>query len=316
MRTSQYLVLGVATLLLTWRVPCPSPAAADEGPVVEVGDLRPTAADLKAEFAYLPPPVLQRLRNDDNAARIFAVDWYARALFAKAAKEDGLLAKSPGLVAAATSRERDLIATQYLRQTEGEFRVTNEEAEQFRKMEPEVCREPGRVHFARIGVITGKKAASDEAELAGKRFADIQKRIAAGEDFGKIADEASDYSSKAAGGDMGWMEIEKVRESPHGEAILKLAVGEVSQPLDTGQGKVVYKILAREDAHDLPAAECRERVDKLLTQKYRKETFLRRVDELAARFKASLNLDAFIAAVRAVPLQEGWERTYQSEEVW
>jgi hypothetical protein len=312
MRTGRYLVLAVAALL-TWHAK-PVSARAGDGPVVEVGDLKPSAAQLTAEFAYLPPPVLQRLKSDDNSARIFAVEWYARALFTKAAQEDGFLKKHPGLESAAASRERDLIAGQFMRETAGDFRASDEEVAQYRKMDPEICRAPGRLRLARVGVITGKNALPAEAELAHKRFAEIEKSLGAGEDFGKVADEKSDYTAKAGGGDMGYVEIDKVRESPQGDALLKLTVGQISPALDTGQGKVIYKLIEREDSRELPAEECREKVDQVLSGKFRNDLFLRRVDELAARFKAKMDLDAFIAAVRAVPLKEGWERTWRAED--
>jgi len=314
MRTGGQLVLGAAALIFAWQMPRLS-GGADQAPVVEVGDLRVVASELTAEFAYLPPPLLQRLKADDNSARIFAVDWYSRVLFAKAAQDDGFLAQNPGLGAAAAARERDMIAAHYIHKTATEqFHVTDEEVDQYRRMNADFCRAPARYRIARVGVVIGRNASPGEIDLANQRFAEIEKRLAAGDDFAQVADERSDYTAKAKGGDMGWLEVTRILESPHGEVIAKLSVGERTPAIDTGQGKVVYKMIEREEARDIPSAECRGKVEQVLNEKYRKEIFLRRVDELAARFKSSMNIDAFIKAVRAVPLAEGWERTWRPED--
>src|SRR5690606_15317123 len=104
---------------------------------------------LTAEFSYLPPPTLQRLKTDDNAARIFAVDWYARAMLARAAKEDGFLDKNPGLAAHAAAEQREVIAKEYLRATvEKDLIPTPEEVEQFKTLNPELCKAPARYRIA------------------------------------------------------------------------------------------------------------------------------------------------------------------------
>jgi hypothetical protein len=320
MRIGKQLALGLVSLAATWQLSdvvavAEEAASTPASPVVKVGDLQVTARELTAEFAYLPPPVLYRLKTDDNSARIFAVDWYARALLVKAAEADGYLAKHPGLVATAASRERELIAKQYLRDTIAEeYKPTDAELEQYRSLHPELCQVPGRYRVARVGVIIGRSASPQEIELANQRFAEIEKRLAAGEDFGKVADEKSDYVAKGPGGDMGWVPEDKIRESQHGEAILQLAVGQSTPSLDTGQGKVVYKLLEKEETRQLPLAECRPKLEQAMNAQYRKDLYLQRIDQLAARFGASMNLDAFIAAVRAVDLPEGWERTWQPED--
>ncbi|MEW6268357.1 MAG: peptidylprolyl isomerase [Thermodesulfobacteriota bacterium] len=319
MRIGKQLLWGLVSTAAAWQLLDVAARAQDAAtppaaPVVEIGDFKVTAPQLTAEFAFLPPPVLQRLKVDDNAARIFAVDWYARAMLARAAKEDGFLAKHPGLVAAAASSEREVIAKEYLRATtEQELRATEQDVEQYKKLNPELCRLMGRYRIARVGVVVGRNASPQELKLASERFAEIEKRLAAGEDFAKVADETSDYSARGSGGDMGWIEEDKVRQSPHGEAILKLGVGDKTPAIDTGQGKVIYRLLEKTEAGELPVAECRPKVEQALRQQYTKDLLLRRIDELAARFGAKMNLDAFIAAVRAVDLPEGWERTWQPE---
>ncbi|MGU3536511.1 peptidylprolyl isomerase [Methylobacterium sp. A54F] len=70
----------------------------------------------------------------------------------------------------------------------------------------------------------------------------IAARIKGGEDFAKVAAEASkDPGSKAEGGDLGWFTKERM-VAPFAEAAFKLPVGQVSDPVKTQFGWHVIKV--------------------------------------------------------------------------
>jgi parvulin-like peptidyl-prolyl isomerase len=128
----------------------------------------------------------------------------------------------------------------------------------------------------------------------------MQARIKAGDSFGTIADEMSDLPSKEGGGDVGWIDEKDLGEEEGAETIRKLAIGETSQPIRTRRGWEIFKVVERETGKTKPLADCRSDIVNLINTQYRKAATQTRSDELARRYNASLNLDAFLAALAAV----------------
>ena len=56
-----------------------------------------------------------------------------------------------------------------------------------------------------------------------------------------------------------------------------------------------------EEAGTLSFENCRARLERAIARNYRNDVRRRRVNELAEKYNASLNLDAFITVVRAIP---------------
>jgi parvulin-like peptidyl-prolyl isomerase len=96
--------------------------------------------------------------------------------------------------------------------------------------------------------------------------------------------------------------------------LTKLKKGEVSEVTKTSEGWVVFKLLDREEPRKLSFAECRPTLARVMNDRYTAQIARDWVDELAKRYDSSLNMDAFAAAVRAVPLDKNWvERQARSE---
>lgn len=288
--------------------------AADE-PVIRIGDWTMTAPEITAEFQYSSPALIHQVRRDDNAVRLLAVEWYSNALIARAAKDDKLLDAMPGLENAASSLRNKMIATRVTpRYVKEKFAPDERELKQFVDLNEQLCMAPGRYRVARIGVIVGKKASEPEVEGAKARIEDVKKRLAAGESFATLADERSDLTSKAPGGEVGWLTEEEVRRTEGKEAITTLKKDQVSDILQTSEGFVIYKLLDREEPRKLTFEECRPTAEKIMNERYRAQIVRDWIDELAKRYDASLNVDAFAAAVRAVPLDKDWlERQAQKD---
>ncbi len=281
--------------------------SADDEPVVRIGDWTRTADQIRAEFTYSSPSLLNDVRRSDNAARRVAVEWYANALLAKAAADDELLGKLPGLADAADALRRKMIATRVMRQRlEEKFAPTEEELEQFMRFNEELCQAPARIRVARIGVIVGRNASEAEAKGAEERIKDVKKRLDAGESFATLADQKSDLPVRGPGGEIGWITAEEVARTEGGEALMTLDEGAVSDVVKTSDGWVIWKVLAREGPRKLSFAECRKTLERALNERYRADIAREWVDELAERYNASMNMDAFVAAVRSAELPPDW----------
>ncbi len=105
----------------------------------------------------------------------------------------------------------------------------------------------------------------DKAKLA-------LKRVRAGEDFAKVADEMSrDPGSK--GGDLGW--FAKDRMVPEfGEAAFKLQKGQISEPVKSQFGWHVIKLEDRRERSFPKLEEVREQVERFVVQKAQSEAIL------------------------------------------
>ncbi|MFP6662696.1 MAG: peptidylprolyl isomerase [Deltaproteobacteria bacterium] len=262
-----------------------------------------TGADkILAEFAALPPGEIARARTDDFAARNLALNWYHRILFARAAQDDGLLLRKPGLAQAAAAQSRRLVAGAYIDDlAKTRFAPTEQELQQLHDLEPGLCIANPRIRLARLGVSLARHAGEAERVAAKIRMDSLLQRLAAGAAFATVADEASDFVESGGGGDMGWLSHKSVRAAPGGESLIRVPVGGRSEVLETGMGWVLFEVIAREEEGRLDFAQCRSRLKAAITEHYLRDLRRGSIERLAARYDAFLDIDAFVAAVRAVP---------------
>ncbi|HZR83332.1 MAG TPA: peptidylprolyl isomerase [Candidatus Binatia bacterium] len=282
-----------------------TPAAGAGEPVLKIGDRVVTRAELQAQLEYEPAPILDRMRDDENFGRIFAVRWYETELFAKAAADDGVLAKKPGLAGAAQNLGRNLIADEYVKYVlEEEFKPSETEIKTYYTMNAkERCTQPARYHLARLGVQIAKNASEAETSGANARLAKMQERLKT-EPFATVADEMSDLPAKGAGGDVGWIADDELGKEEGVGVIRALAVGKTSDPIRTLRGLEIFKMVEKQEAKTLTLDECRPKIVSQINAEYRRSSTRRRTDELAKRYSASLNLDAFLAAARSAKGQD------------
>lgn len=98
------------------------------------------------------------------------------------------------------------------------------------------------------------------------------RRVRAGEDFAKVADELSkDPGSK--GGDLGWFAKERMVPE-FGEAADKMKPGQISEPVKSQFGWHVIKLEERREKPFPPMDEVREQVERYVVQKAQSELIL------------------------------------------
>jgi peptidyl-prolyl cis-trans isomerase C len=101
----------------------------------------------------------------------------------------------------------------------------------------------------------------------------VAKRLKAGEDFGKLADELSkDPGSK--GGDLGW--FTKDRMVPEfADAAFKLEPGQVSDPVKTQFGWHVIKVLDKRSKPFPPMDQVKDQVERFVAQRAQSDAILK-----------------------------------------
>ncbi|KQP55229.1 peptidylprolyl isomerase [Methylobacterium sp. Leaf108] len=103
----------------------------------------------------------------------------------------------------------------------------------------------------------------------------IAARIKGGEEFAKVAGEASkDPGSKTEGGDLGWFTKERM-VAPFAEAAFKMKAGEVSDPIKTQFGWHVIKVEEKRVKPVPTFAEMKDQVDQYITRKAQQDLILK-----------------------------------------
>jgi peptidyl-prolyl cis-trans isomerase SurA len=142
--------------------------------------------------------------------------------------------------------ERQMIIEQVQRQEVGsKLTITEEEARQYYARHPEEFTEASAITLREILIEVPAAqggsvnvAADDEAQ---KKVADIRTRLLKGEDFAKLAAEASASASKANGGIIGPFSRDDM--SPQLQAMVdKMKPGDITQPIRTPRGYQLFKL--------------------------------------------------------------------------
>lgn len=174
------------------------------------------------------------------------------------------------------------------------FRARNEaRVEQFYRDNASRYHQPKRVHARHILVKVDEKA-GPEAEKAGREKIEVlAKRVAGGEDFAKVAAEASDDpGSRSRGGDLGFFGPGTMAK-PFEEAAFPLQPGQVSPPVRTRFGWHLIKVEEVQAAKDQPLEQVREAIAReLLEEDAAKALALKRAEGALAAARGGRSLSA------------------------
>ena len=169
---------------------------------------------------------------------------------------------------------RKMLETQYLMRRVQEqeiapgMSVTEEEMRQFHTAHPELFQTPATITLREIFVAVPTETKGGEAvvnvaaaEAAEAKIKSARERILKGEDFAVVALEVSESASKSSGGSIGQLNITDLNPQI-GSALAKLKAGEITEPIRTGTGFVVYKIDARSETSVRPFEEVRGEIQQ------------------------------------------------------
>jgi len=120
----------------------------------------------------------------------------------------------------------------------------------------------------------------NDGDGAKATLAEVQQKLAAGEDFAELAQAYSaDFGSAQSGGSLGSFTVDSLPEG-FASALETVAVGEVSQPVVTESGIHLIKVLAKSEAESLVFAEERDRIEQLLRAEQAAEKLATYVEKL------------------------------------
>ncbi len=168
--------------------------------------------------------------------------------------------------------------------------IADKEAREFYDQHPEMFSQPASMSAAHILA----KFASDnpdaaEKEAAKNKLLALKKQIAEGADFGELAKANSDCPSKEQNGSLGeFQEGQMVPEFE--EALKKLKVNEISDPVETQFGFHLIKAGENQAARTTPFEEVQEKITEQLQENKANDAFRKVIDDLLAKEKYTINL--------------------------
>jgi peptidyl-prolyl cis-trans isomerase SurA len=143
---------------------------------------------------------------------------------------------------------RELLYTRLIqREIYSKIEVSGADAEKyFMEHKSELPPKSDRVELAHVFIAL--RPDPEEMKAAQIKLKEIERRVAAGDSFAAIARALSDDASgRERGGDLGWMAPGDL-DPRLMEAIGKLAVGEISDPMQTSQGVEILRVADRDSA--------------------------------------------------------------------
>lgn len=173
--------------------------------------------------------------------------------FAKAIAQAGLT--EPQL----TQMEHDRMMLQKYVETElaGKAGASDQEIRAYYDSHPAEFKHPEQIKLRMILVMVKQDAAQAQQDAAKVRADQALKRIKGGEDFAKVAGEASDDPSKARGGEIGWVRKGLLLADLE-PTVWALKAGEVSPVLHSQYGYHVFKVEERRAEGTLGYDEVKE----------------------------------------------------------
>ncbi len=183
---------------------------------------------------------------------------------------------------------RDTIAVQKYVQTKlaPQATVSDQATKDFYEKNKAKMQMPERLHLRHILVLVDPKATPADREKAKQKAEGLLKRVQGGEDFAKLATEASeDPGSKSRGGDIGLVGKGQAAPAFEAAAFALKKTNELSQVVEVNYGYEIIQLLERMAPSTVPYEQVKGRIEQMLKQQQVQKLFQVRADQLRAKGK-------------------------------
>jgi peptidyl-prolyl cis-trans isomerase C len=250
-------ILLVLMVFLLMMVPV-SFAVEDDPVIAEAGEYIIKKSDLERQISYLIPDKQKHLRENPQQKVTFIKRMLQLKVFSALARKEGLDKR-------VDVNERlqiiidDFLTREYLdKVVVKDITVTDEDIEQFYKINKEKFFVPEQVKARHILVKVSPDATGDEKKKAVEKAEGVLERAGQGDDFAKLAEEYSDDpGSRQRGGALGFFGKGRMVKSFE-DAAFSLKPGQISGIVETRFGFHIIKVEDHKEAHTRPLEEVRD----------------------------------------------------------
>ncbi|HEX9941744.1 MAG TPA: peptidylprolyl isomerase [Thermoanaerobaculia bacterium] len=203
------------------------------------------------------------------------------------------LAQSGLKESALRQQARDQIAVQKYVQGKliQSLSVSDQATRDFYEKNKAQIQQPERLHLRHILIRVQPNASPADKEKARQKAADLLKRLQAGEDFAKLAQESSDDpGSKPRGGDLGWVARGQTVPIPTFEnaAFALTKPNEISPVVESPYGFHIIQLLERQQPAIIPYEQVKNRLGMMLKEQQAQQQIASRVRELRGKAKVEI----------------------------
>lgn len=192
--------------------------------------------------------------------------------------------------------ERNLVVGKYISDNiTSKITVTPEEVSEYYKAHTEEFRHPDLVRTSHILILVPADSSADQDKLARQRIDAILARVRNGEDFAKLAQEASMDSSASEGGDLGFTSQGQL-DPAYDAVAFTLEVGAVSDVVRSGVGYHIIKVTDKKQAGLATLDESRAQLTEFLKSEKSNMQLQQAVDQLRKEAKIEILMPGISAA--------------------
>lgn len=257
----------MTVLILMLLLSAVSLFAGDDAVVAKIGDMKIMRSDFKRMTDYYDADkqkaLEQKPQMKQNLLKLFVQTY----VISKLARDKGF-DREPGVKEQLEMLLNNFLSTEYIRkEIISKIMVTEKDMEAYYKVNKDAFKTPELVSARHILIKAYQTASAEEKAKAREKAETLLKRIKAGEDFVKLAEEFSDDAgSKAKGGDLGFSARGRLVPAFE-QAAFSLKPGELSGIVETDFGYHIIRVDERKESVHEPFDKVKDKVyEKLFAE--------------------------------------------------
>ena len=167
--------------------------------------------------------------------------------------------------------------------------VSDQASRDFYEKNRDQIRQPERVHVRHILLQVPQGAAPADKQKVRQQAEDLLKRLKAGEDFAKLAQESSqDAGSRPRGGDLGLIAPGETVPPFDTAAFALTQPNALSPVVESPFGYHIIQLLERQPASTIPYEQVKDRIGMMLKERQTRQQLDNRVRELRTKAKVEI----------------------------
>lgn len=264
----------IAMAALIAGLAVPHAFAEEFNPVIgKSGDFTLRETDLDRLVANQPAELRKQLEEKPELKVRLVEELLLQMAIARQARKEGF-DKKPEIKEQLAYAVNDFLSREYLaRVVVSGVKVAEEELTGYFKEHEKDFLVPASVKARHIFIQLDAKATAEEREKARKKADELLQRLKKGEDFAKLAAEASDDPETAKkGGELGTISPGKTNSEEFEKAALTLKAGEISGLVETPYGLHIIRADERSEQRTATLAEAREYIAARLRKELEQKT--------------------------------------------
>jgi peptidyl-prolyl cis-trans isomerase C len=235
--------------------------------VAKIGDKKFTVSDFKKIITNNFDSDKQKMIENTPQIREAILSQYIQTIVVSGLVKQSGFDKRPEIKEQLEFYRDNFLANEYIkREVAGKITVPENEIKAYYDSHPDEFKKPEMIRARHILVKVEPSASQNDKEKAKEKATDILKKIKAGDNFEKLADDLSDDpGSKSKGGDLGFFSRGRMVKQFE-DAAFSLKPGETSGIVETQFGYHIIKVEEKKDASTEPYDAVKDKISQKLIQ--------------------------------------------------